>query len=441
MNPAIIDRYHQITHGYLTLNADELYQFSRTLYPILRSITGAGVRSTLSLIADRIPLTIHSVPSGTQVLDWEVPEEWEFDRATVTDATTGNILVDSNDNHLHVLNYSTGVHHRVTRAQLNEHLHTLPEQPDAIPYRTSYYARDWGVCARHRDTQRWGDGPFDVSINARHKPGALHYGELIIPGERATEIVVSTHICHPALANDNVSGMVLATAMAQQLSGSKPRHSWRFLFVPGTIGAISWLANNRQSLHNIVGGLVITGLGDSSAFTYKKTVPGNTWIDYLMAEVLPQAPMADIVDFDPYGYDERQYCSPAFRLPIGRLTRAVHGSFPEYHTSDDNLDFIKPERLAESLDLLSSFAGRTDSERFYTNTSPAGEPQLGKRGLYSALGASPDPNGFRTALLWLLNGCDGQQSISQIQRQAGLSDTLVEQALDALIQADLLLER
>ena len=431
------------------MNADELFGFSQTLYPILRSITGRGVRESLALIRDNIPITIHSVPTGTQVLDWAVPEEWSFDRATIRHASTGELLLDSADNHLSALNYTGPVKQRVTREELNQHLHTLPENPDAIPYRTSYYNRTWGFCARHSDTLTWGDGPFDVQIDAHHFDGELNYGELVIPGDNCAEIIISTHICHPALANDNVSGMVLTTALAQHIARSKPYYTWRFLFVPGTIGAITWLAQNRASLDNIIGGLVLTGLGDRSPFTYKKTPDGNQWIDFVMGDLLTgenantsqSATDARLVDFDPYGYDERQYCSPGFRLPMGRFTRAVHGTLAQYHTSDDNLDFITPETLFESLEFLTAFAARTNSERFYCNQAPTGEPQLGKRGLYGHVGASPDPDGFRTALLWLLNACDGQQSLTQIQHRTASDPTLLTQALNALLHAGLLKER
>ncbi len=355
-------------------------------------------------------------------LDWTVPDEWHFKSAWIEDAQ-GQRLVDTANSNLHVVNFSIPVEGEFTREELLPHLNTLPDRPDSIPYRTTYYAEQWGFCLSQKTLESMGDGPFRVRIDAQRKPGVLNYGELFIAGKSDREILVSTHICHPQLANDNLSGMVLAAALAASMQDSVPELSWRFVFVPGTIGAISWLAQNQSTLSAIVAGLVITGLGDGSDFHWKKTRGGDQWIDHLMAQVLSEAAPAahTLLPFSPYGYDERQYCSPGFNLPVGRLTRGVHGTFPQYHTSDDNLDFVTANGLNQSLDLLKQIAAAANRDIVYQNLSPYGEPQLGRRGLYSALGANIDPGKLQMSLLWLLNQSDGQTPLSAIASKSGIS--------------------
>ena len=428
---------HSVTTD--SVSGEQLHQLIAELYPIMRSITGPGVRESLERLQTLAPVEIHGIPSGTPVLDWTVPEEWHFRHAFIEDPN-GKRLVDTSNSNLHVVNFSVPVDATLTREELLPHLHTLPDQPTSIPYRTTYYADQWGFCLSQQTLEEMGPGPFKVRIDAERKPGVLNYGELFIPGKSAREILISTHICHPQLANDNLSGMVLAAALAGWLLQSEPELSWRFVFVPGTIGAISWLASNQTELSNIIGGLVITGLGDNSPFNWKQTRDGTQWIDRLMAQCL-QETLPDehhILPFTPYGYDERQYCSPGFKLPVGRLSRNVHGTFAEYHTSADDLGFVTPAGLEQSLALLKHIADSCNNDIVYQNLAPFGEPQLGRRGLYSALGANTDPGKLQMSLLWLLNQSDGQTSLSTIAGKSGISMQELDEAARLLQQHQLL---
>jgi len=417
----------------------QLHNIMRELFPIMRSITGPGVRQSLEILQSITPLTIHGVESGSEALDWTVPDEWHFTQAWIADRQ-GNRLVDTAHSTLHVVNFSVAVDGVFTAHELAPHLHALPEQPDSIPYRTTYYADNWGFCLTQRTLDNLGDGPFQVRIEAQRVPGVLNYGEIYVAGKRPQEILVSTHICHPQLANDNLSGMVLAAALADSVRQTQPELSWRFVFVPGTIGAITWLAQHKATLPPIVGGLVITGLGDSSPFHWKKTPGGQEWIDHLMSLVLAEAVPEHhaILPFSPYGYDERQYTSPGFKLPVGRLSRAVHGTFAQYHTSEDNLDFVNAESIDQSLALLERVVASANCDTVYQNLSPYGEPQLGKRGLYSALGANVDPGRLQMSLLWLLNQSDGNTPLSCIAAQSGIPLSELHAAAGMLVDKHLL---
>jgi len=410
------------------------------LYPILRSITGPGVRDSLRLLAEHAPVRPCSVPTGSTVLDWTVPPEWHLHDAFVADAS-GTRLIDAGTHNLHVVNFSAPVDAMLTREELEPHLHSLPDQPDRIPYRTHYYHRDWGFCLSHRAREALGEGPFHVVVDAEFRTGCLDWGELYIPGDSSDEILVSTHVCHPSLANDNVSGMVLATAWAaQRLAVGRSPLSWRFVFVPGTIGAISWLASRRDAMPPVVGGLVLTGLGDGAPFTWKRTPDGAAWIDRLVERVLgdTRPDHHAILDFGPYGYDERQYCSPGFDLPVGRLTRGVHGTFAQYHTSGDDLDFVTPAGLADGLATLCAIGNAIDADRVYRNLQPYGEPQLGRRGLYGKLGALADPGEAQMAMLWLLNRSDGSTSLLDIAARSGIALATLDATARTLVEHDLL---
>ena len=421
------------------MTGSQLHDIMRELFPIMRSITGPGVRQSLEILQRITPLTIHGVQSGSAALDWTVPDEWHFTEAWIADMQ-GNRLVDTVHSNLHVVNFSVAVDAVFTAQELAPHLHALPAQPDSIPYRTTYYADNWGFCLTQRALDELGDGPFQVRIEAQRVPGVLNYGEIYVAGKQPQEILVSTHICHPQLANDNLSGMVLAAALAESVRQAQPQLSWRFIFVPGTIGAITWLAQHKAQMPPIVGGLVITGLGDSSQFHWKKTPDGQAWIDHLMGLVLTETVPEHhtVLPFSPYGYDERQYTSPGFKLPVGRLSRAVHGTFPEYHTSEDNLDFVDAESINDSLALLKRVVASANCDTVYQNLSPYGEPQLGKRGLYSALGANIDPGRLQMSLLWLLNQSDGNTPLSCIAVQSGIALSELHTAAGMLVDKQLL---
>jgi len=376
----------------------ELYALVADLYPICRSITGDGVRETLQRLQRFVPLSVHEVPTGTPVFDWTVPPEWNIRDAYVKNSR-GERVVDFQESNLHVVNYSVPVHEKMTLEELKPHLFTLPDNPEWIPYRTTYYKRSWGFCLRHRELLNLPEGEYDVCIESTLAEGHLTYGELFLPGEKPDEILVSTHVCHPSLANDNLSGVAVACFLAKHLSQSSRRYSYRFLFIPGTIGAITWLCINESGVSRIKHGLVLAGVGDAGPFSYKRSRRGNTDIDQAAAHVLRQFGQGvRVIDFSPYGYDERQYCSPGFNLPVGRLSRTLHGTFPEYHTSADNLSFVHPRSLAESFTACLSIFSVLERNRAYTNTNPKCEPQLGTRGLYRALGGSTD-NASELAML------------------------------------------
>ena len=420
--------------------AEEVFALMRELFPLVRSITGDGVRRTLDGVEAWIPLQRHEVPSGTPVFDWEVPQEWNVREAHITEVATGRRLVDLRDHSLHLVSYSTPLRARLTRAELEPHLHSLPEQPDAIPYRTSYYRETWGFCLtqRQRDAlAALGEGPFDVVIDSTLAPGHLTYAECRVPGELEDEAVIYTHVCHPGLANDNLTGIAAAAALARELlAGPPPRLTWRFVFAPGTIGALTWLARHEAELPRIRAGLVIGLLGDGGALTYKRSRRGDALPDRA-AELLLPAAGGRLVDFEPYGYDERQFCSPGFDLPFGRLTRSPNAAYPEYHSSADDLDFIQPEALAGSLQTLAALIGAIDANQTWRNLSPKGEPRLGKRGLYGLTGGA-GPGQFEHALLWLLNQGDGRHDLIDVARRSRLPLPLLARAAAALVQAGLL---
>ena len=415
----------------------ELHRFATELYPVCRSITGDGIRKTLALIQTRIPLEMFEVPTGTPVFDWTIPKEWNIRDAYIRDSS-GKKIVDFKQHNLHVLNYSTPIHATMSLADLKPHLFTLPDHPEWIPYRTSYYQENWGFCLSHSQMLALKEGQYEVCIDSSLENGHLSYGECFLPGSSSDEVLISCHACHPSLANDNLSGLSVATALAQFLSGKELRYSYRFLFIPGTIGAIAWLARNRSKTANVRHGLVLSGIGDSGGFHYKKSRMGNAEIDRVVAHVLGHhGEPFEVLDFSPYGYDERQYCSPGFNLPVGCLMRSVWGTFPEYHTSADNLDFIKPERLAGSFYACVAVVDALENNGRYCNRNPYCEPQLGKRNLYRSTGG--EPIGVEiNALLWVLNLSDGQHSLLDIAERSGLRMSVIIDAVGLLCDRGLL---
>ena len=417
-----------------------LHDCVRELYPICRSITGNGVRETLAVLARRIPLELHEVPSHTQVLDWKVPREWNIRDAWIADAS-GRRVVDFRQHNLHVVNFSVPVRARMSLEELRPHLHTLPDRPDLIPYRTSYYEENWGFCLTQRQFDALTPGSYEVCIDSQLTDGSLTYGELVLPGSSPDEILVSAHVCHPSLADDNLSGIAVASFLAAELAAQKNRrHTFRFVFAPGTIGAITWLDRNRDTAKRIKHGLTLTCLGDHHQFTYKGTVGGAALIDRAAKQALAHSGFAhQLIDFFPYGYDERQYNSPGFRLPVGSLMRGRHGQFPEYHTSGDNLGFVSGEKMAESLGVLRAIVDILEHDQRYRNLAPFGEPQLGSRGLYRAVGGTNIPD-LQLAMLWVLNLSDGAHSLLDIAERAKMSFTAISKAADLLLEHALLAE-
>jgi aminopeptidase-like protein len=416
-----------------------MYSFIGELYPICRSITGDGSRQTLARIGQEIPLQVFEIPSGTQVLDWTVPKEWNIRDAYIKDLS-GARIVDFKKCNLHVLNYSTPVNAVMPLTDLEQHLYTLPDHPAWIPYRTSYYSEKWGFCLSEDQRQFLQDEQYEVCIDSTIADGSLTYAECFLPGSSEEEVLISCHICHPSLCNDNLSGIAVATFLAKHLVALDRRYSYRFLFVPGTIGAITWLARNKEHASKVKYGLVLTTIGDCCNFTYKRSRRGNADIDRIVEYLLRERNEAhSIEDFTPYGYDERQYCSPGFNLPVGVLTRSFYGRVPEYHTSADNMDFVKPQQLDASLDLCRQITSTIEHNRTYINQSPYGEPQLGKRGLYRSTGGS-DPALENMARLWVLNFSDGRHSLLDIAERSRLSFALICDAADTLLGAGLLRE-
>ena len=419
---------------------EAMHALAADLYPICRSITGQGVRETLRRLQARIPLVLHEVPTGTRVFDWTVPREWNVTDAFVKNAA-GERVIDFQESNLHVLGYSTPVRARMTLAELKPHLITLPEQPDAIPYRTSYYTENWGFCLAHRQLLDLTEDSYDVCIDSELVDGHLTYGELYLEGESQDEVLISAHVCHPSLANDNLSGITVATFLAQQLQAATRRHSYRFLFIPGTIGSITWLALNEARLSRIKHGLVLANVGDAGPLTYKKSRQAQAEVDRAAMNVLPRmGPGSDVREFLPYGYDERQFCSPGINLPVGCLSRTPHSEFPEYHTSKDDLTFLRPASLTNSLECCLAMVRVLEGNRVYVNQNPKCEPQLGRRGLYRGFGGSIDARARELALLWVLNLSDGRHSLLDISDRSRLDFDVIRHAADALVRHDLLKE-
>jgi len=415
----------------------EMYQLISDLYPICRSITGDGVRKTLNIFKDYIPLSIHEVPSGTKVFDWTVPKEWNIRDAYIKDAN-GSKIVDFTQSNLHVLNYSVPINKKVHLEELKNHVFTLPESPDWIPYRTSYYKEEWGFCLSHNHFLELTDPEYSVFIDSSLKDGYLTYAEYYLEGNSTEEVLISCHTCHPSLCNDNLSGIALSVFLAKHLQSIPLKYSYRFLFIPGTIGSISWLCLNEARVSAIKHGLVVACVGDPGGFTYKRSRQGNAEIDRAVTNVLKHSDKSfKIIDYFPYGYDERQYCSPGFNLPVGCLMRTPHGEYDEYHTSADNLDLIKPHSLAESLALYLDVLYVIENNKRYLNLTPKCEPQLGKRDLYAKIGGNNNKN-RQLAMLWVLNLSDGKHTLLDISERSGLKFSLITEVAEILFKNNLL---
>jgi aminopeptidase-like protein len=416
---------------------DEMYRIVCQLYPVCRSITGNGVRETLRHISSHIPLTIHEIPTGKQVLDWTIPKEWNIKDAYIKNSR-GEKIIDFKNSNLHVVGYSVPVKQRMPLEELKGHLFTLPDHPEWIPFRTAYYKQNWGFCLSHAQLQELTDEEYEVCVDSSLKPGFLTYGEYVLPGKCADEVLISCHVCHPSLANDNLSGISLVTMLGKYLGQVSLHYTYRFLFIPSTIGSITWLSLNESGVQNIKHGLVIACVGDPGRLTYKKSRQGDANIDKAVSHTFKHSGQDfEILDFCPYGYDERQFCSPGFNLPVGCFTRTPNGRFSEYHTSADNLDFVRPQYLADSFFQCLSAITVLDNNNAYLNQNPKGEPQLGKRGLYRGY---PSGGADDLALLWVLNLSDGNHTLLDIAERAGLTFAAVKSAADALLACDLLRE-
>lgn len=439
---------------------NDMYELMERLYPITRSITGEGVRKTLKIFQDSIDLQIHEVPTGTKVFDWTVPEEWNIDDAYIMNKN-GEKIVDFKKSNIHILQYSEKIEKKIGLEELKKHIFTLPEQPATIPYRTSFYNKNWGFCMKHKEFLKLDDDEYAVNISSEHKDGSLTYGEFLIKGESTDEILISTYVCHPSLCNDNLSGPVLSLFLAKYFSKQKLHYSIRFLFIPETIGAITWLARNEDNVKNIKHGLVATCLGDSGNLTYKKTRDGDNIIDKIVEEVLIESGKPyKIMDFWPSGSDERQYCSPGFNLPVGSLMRTPYDMFDEYHTSEDNLSFMNKESLRDSflkyiavikkledyflVDIpkrkIPENKNSANNNPVFKNLIPKCEPQLGKRRIYDEIGGIKKQDSLeqKKAIQWILNLSDGKNSLRDIQARSGLNYDILLDMSELLLKKQLL---
>ncbi len=424
----------------LDQSGQRMYELILELYPICRSISGEGVRQTLRRIGNRIPLVIHQVPTGTKVFDWTVPKEWNIKDAYIKDSK-GVKIVDFKRSNLHVVNYSIPVHSIIKLSDLKDHLFTLPDRPDWIPYRASYFNETWGFCLSHKQLMDLNDEEYEVCIESSIEEGNLSYGELLISGSTTDEVLISTHICHPSLCNDNLSGISLATNLAEHLATVSLKYSYRFLFIPATFGSITWLCQNEREVSRIQHGLVLACVGDRGKSTYKKSRRGNAEIDRAVSHVLKHSGQDfEVRDFFPYGYDERQFCSPGFNLPVGCLMRTPHDCYPEYHTSADDLTFVQPEFLADSLSKCLSALNIIEKNGIFVNLNPKCEPQLGRRGVFRSYSERSNGAENEMALLWVLNFSDGHHSLLDIAEKSGMQFDFIRHAADVLTELGLLKE-
>lgn len=406
----------------LLIEVKEEIDLIKELFPICRSITGSGVRETLNILSKYVPIEIHEVKSGTKVFDWIVPDEWNINDAFI-ECPDGTKIAEFSKNNLHVMSYSEPVDNIMSLEELSDHIHTLPDHPEWIPYRTMYYDRSWSFCLSQNTLDELSSGSYRAYIDSKFSKGSLTYGEVLIPGKSDKEIVFSCYVCHPSMCNDNLSGVSVATKLAQTLSKMENLYySYRILFIPETIGAITWLSKNEERLDKIAGGVVLTCIGNNDKLTFKRSRWDTSLVDKAMKKCLESFKTSyRELKFSPSGSDERQYCSPGINLPFLTLMRSAPSKFDEYHTSADNIEFMHQPSLKESHDICVKFVSMLEKNQKYKNLYPKCEPQLGKRGIYRKVGGQKANSNTQTAMKWILNYSDGNHDIFQIADLSGMS--------------------
>jgi aminopeptidase-like protein len=410
------------------------------LFPLCRSISGKGLRDSFAILQKHFPLDIYEVKSGTEIFDWTVPDEWNIRNAYIKDSS-GNKVVEFSNSNLHVVSYSKPVNEKMTLKELKPYLHTLPDQPDAIPYVTSYYSKSWGFCLTHRQFETLEEGIYEVVIDSTLEPGSLTYGELLLPGDTEEEVLISSYLCHPSMANNELSGPILSLLLYLQLSRMNNRHyTYRFYLGPETIGALIYLEKLQEHFkNNLKAGLVATCCGDSGKFHYKKVRRKDNILDKAVIHSLRHGDYSfSEREFFPTGSDERQYCSPGFNLPVGSIVRSFYGEYPEYHTSLDNLDFVKGEFLFETLKVYLNALYTLEHNRLYINTKPYGEPFLSKYDLQDTLGAVKEHSLDKLQLKYLLNFSDGSFDLIDIAEMLSIPLWELEPTINKLKEAGLL---
>lgn len=427
----------------------DISKFLDRLFPLERSIMGESNRKTLSIIREIIPIEILEYPSGMSVFDWNIPDEWKVYQAWIKDSN-GNILLNGKDNSLRIVNYSIPVNCTLTALELAPHLHSIPDAPDTIPYKTSYYSPDWGFCLTHIEKESILYDPgktFSVCIQSEFKKGSLSIGELVIPGKHDSEILISTYICHPSLANDNLSGIALTTFLAKWLLGKSRNFTYRIIFAPETIGTITYLFTHFNEIKRVLCGLNVTCVAGPGPFGYKQTFQKDHTIDRAVRLYFRDSGTSFVeYPFIPQGSDERQYSSPGFRIPVGSIHKDKYHEYPQYHTSKDDLSFISPQSLEKTLKIYQNVIEIIESNAVITSLQPFGEPQLGRRGLYPNVGRRTISNKLHKddfekeldTLLWVLFYADGTMHTIDIAEITGIPFERCAAAIDKLVQAGLL---
>lgn len=417
----------------------KMYKLIEKLYPICRSITGNGIRETLNIISQYIPIAIYEVATGTKVFDWTVPKEWDIKDAYIMDKN-GNKIIDFKKNNLHIMGYSVPVNKTVGLSELQKHLYSLPEQPEAIPYVTSYYNENWGFCIAHKDREKLKKGRYRIFIDSELKNGFLTYGELIIAGESKKEVFLSTYTCHPSMANNELSGPAVTTFLAKWIMNRPRRYTYRIIFIPETIGSITYISKNLKSMkQNIIAGFNITCVGDERTYSYLPTRAGNTYTDRVALNILSfKSPDFIKWSYLDRGSDERQYNAPGVDLPVVSVMRSKYASYPEYHTSLDNLELVRPRGLSGSYEVLRECLNLLENNRRFKIKCIC-EPQLGKRGLYPAISTKSSGN-YARAMMNFIAYADGARDLIEISNIINIPVWEIYPIIEKLKEHDLLEE-